>query len=190
MFDSCSEMYEVEKIINCKTFRNKKYYLIKWLCYPIGQSTWEPKSSLKHLNYLLDEFEASYPFSIDQEMYNIFCEEVKKQKTAKNKNKAIKYPVNTPKFLGRKKKIEFFSDSDLNDDYYDKLKAHLYININKKQNIATNSSNDNLVIDLSSTNTSSEVISRNSSSEGENMLNIKDKNEPKEIPKLKMPIMA
>ena len=37
MFDSSSNMYEVEKIINCKTYHNKKYYLIKWLCYPINE---------------------------------------------------------------------------------------------------------------------------------------------------------
>ena len=41
--------YEVEKIINSKIYRNKKYYLIKWLCYPIHESTWEPKSNLKNL---------------------------------------------------------------------------------------------------------------------------------------------
>ena len=38
--DNCLEhfdkVYEVEKIINCKFYKNKKYYLIKWLCYPIS----------------------------------------------------------------------------------------------------------------------------------------------------------
>ena len=51
--DSSSEIYEVEKIINCKYYRNKKYYLVKWLCYPIYESTWEPKSNLKSLNYMI-----------------------------------------------------------------------------------------------------------------------------------------
>ena len=40
-----SGMYEVEKIINCKIFRNKKYYLIKWLCYPIYESTFLKQST-------------------------------------------------------------------------------------------------------------------------------------------------
>ena len=35
--ENCSgDFYEVEKIINCKYFKNKKYYLIKWLFYPIS----------------------------------------------------------------------------------------------------------------------------------------------------------
>jgi hypothetical protein len=86
-FDSLGDIYEVEKIINRKTFRNKKYYLIKWLCYPINQCTWEPRDSLKHLNYLLEDFEARYPFSVDQDMYHYFCEEVKKKEELKKKLK-------------------------------------------------------------------------------------------------------
>ena len=73
--DSSSEIYEVEKIINCKYYRNKKYYLVKWLCYPIYESTWEPKSSLKNLNYMINAFEAEYPYSVDQYMYEIYSKE-------------------------------------------------------------------------------------------------------------------
>ena len=80
MPESFSNLYEVEKIINSKSYKNKKYYLIKWLFYPINESTWEPKSNLKNLKYLIDEFESKYPYSIDQDMYNIFCEEIKKKK--------------------------------------------------------------------------------------------------------------
>ena len=38
MHDSFTEMYEIEKIINCKTYHNKKYYLINWLFYLINES--------------------------------------------------------------------------------------------------------------------------------------------------------
>ena len=86
IYESCSNFYEVEKIINCKKYKNKKYYLIKWLFFPINESTWEPKSNLKNLKYLIDEFESEYPFSVDHEMYNIFCEEINKKKRYKNKN--------------------------------------------------------------------------------------------------------
>ena len=58
--ESSDNLYQVEKIINCTYFKNKKYYLVKWLCYPINQSTWEPKSNLKHLKYLIDDFESKY----------------------------------------------------------------------------------------------------------------------------------
>lgn len=186
MFDSSSNMYEVEKIINCKTFRNKKYYLIKWLCYPINECTWEPKSSLKHLNYLVEEFEAGYPFSIDQEMYNIFCEEVKKQKKFKNKCRRLKVISKNPKLLSKKKKIEYFSDSDLNDTYLDMLKIHLHININKKRNKDLKTQNDNLIIDLTPTNTPSEEININNSSEELNSVKFQGENEISKliIPKL------
>ena len=186
LFDSYADMYEVEKIINRKTFRNKTYYLIKWLCYPINECTWEPKSSLKHLNYLLEEFEAKYPFSVDQDMYNIFCEEANKKKRNKNKAKKLKESENEKKLLSKKKKIEYFSNAELNDDSLDRLKIHLYINLNEKHKEDSKKSNDELIIDLSSTNVPSE----------ENIINnpIKEPNliideEKKDISKLKMPEM-
>ena len=63
--ESRNEIYEVEKIITRKIYKNKKYYLIKWLCFPINESTWEPKSNLKNLNYMIGKFESQYPSSID-----------------------------------------------------------------------------------------------------------------------------
>ena len=187
MLESSSNMYEVEKIINCKTFRNKKYYLIKWLCYPINECTWEPKSSLKHLNYLIEEFEAEYPFSIDQEMYNIFLEEIKKQKRFKNKRRKLKVISNNQKFLTKKKKIEYFSDSELNDTYLDMLKIHLHININKKRNRDLKTQNDDLIIDLTPTNSRSEEIIINNTSEDANLVKFQVE---KETSKLIMPKMA
>ena len=170
MHDSFTEMYEVEKIINCKTYHNKKYYLIKWLCYPINESTWEPKSNLKHLNYLIEEFEAEYPFSVDQNMYNIFCEEVKKKKRAKNKAKNVKNAQNDDKLTTKKRKIECFSDLELNDHYLDRLKTHLHINTYKKKTKDIKQSNDDLIIDLSSTMTQCEENMNNNSSEDLNMV--------------------
>lgn len=155
-FDSLGDIYEVEKIINRKTFRNKKYYLIKWLCYPINQCTWEPRDSLKHLNYLLEDFEARYPFSVDQDMYHYFCEEVKKKRRINKKAKKIKESENEKKFLAKKKKIEYFSDTELNNHYFDQLKRHLYINLVEKQKGDSKSSSDELIIDLSSTSAPSE----------------------------------
>ena len=64
---------------------------------------------------MIEELEAQYPFSIDQNMYNIFCEEVKKKKIAKNKAKNVKNPQNENKLITKKRKIEYFSDLELND---------------------------------------------------------------------------
>ena len=99
-----NKTFEIEKIITCKLYKNKKYYLIKWLCYPISESTWEPKSSLNHLNSLLDKFESEYPFSIDKEMYNIYLEEMNKRKKRGRKAKKAKEIKNGAKLLSKKRK--------------------------------------------------------------------------------------
>ena len=186
IYKSCSNVYEVEKIINCKIYKNKKYYLIKWLFFPINESTWEPKSNLKNLKNIIDEFESEYPFSIDQEMYNIFCEEINKKKRYKNKNKKnLLESLNENEYIGKKRKIEYFSDIELNDDYLDKLKTHLYINIDKKQNKNKNISKSNLIIDLSSSNKQKEDSISNNSSEEPNSMNFEQAKT--NLPKLIMP---
>ena len=117
-----NEIYEVEKIINFKYNKNKKYYLIKWFSYPISESTWEPKSNLKYINDMLIKFENEYPHSIEQNMYNIYCDEINKRKERNKtgkKNKRIKYEIN---YLSKTKKIEGFTKTELKDILYDKLK--------------------------------------------------------------------
>ena len=148
IFDSNNKEYEVEKIITRKYYKNKKYYLIKWLCYPITESTWEPISNIKNLDSMLKEFEHEYPYSIDKEMFDIYCTETKKRKSKSHKIKKNKEIKSEKKFLSKKKKLECFTESELNNIYYDKLKSHLYINkINKKPNKLEN----DCFIDLSST---------------------------------------
>ena len=162
-YNNSSDIYEVEKIINCKTYRNKKYYLIKWLCYPISQYTWEPKSNLKNLNYMIEAFESEYPYSIDQDMYNIFCEEVKNKRRTNKKSKNLKEPSNESKFIAKKRKIEYFSDFELNNAYLNKLKKHLYIDSNNYDKIKDiKQTNDEFIIDLSSTEQNEENIDGNS----------------------------
>ena len=152
--DSSSEIYEVEKIINCKIYRNKKYYLVKWLCYPIYESTWEPKSNLKNLNYMIDAFEAEYPYSVDQNMYEIYSEELQKRTTKRNKRKSISKDFKTSiKFLSKKKKIEFFTNSELKDEFFDKLKVHLHLNMIQRH---TKAQENDVIIDLTSSTFESE----------------------------------
>ena len=141
-------LYEVEKIINCKYIKNKKYYLIKWLCYPINQSTWEPKANLKHLKYLIDEFENQYPYTIDKNMYNIFCNEVNNKKKLKKKGRNSKNLNSNVKFLSKKRNIESFNDKELNDQYLNGLKIHLHIKVDKSSLIDTNKREEDFYIDL------------------------------------------
>ena len=148
--ESSNKVYEVEKIINCKFYKNKKYYLIKWLCYPISESTWEPKSNIKHLSAMLDKFEAQYPYSVDQNMYNIYCSEVKKTKKRSKRNQKSEEIPKGIKSLSKSRKIEGFSKAELKDILYEKLKNHLFINIFKRHNIKHE---NQVIIDLSSTST-------------------------------------
>ena len=146
-----NEIYEVEKIINFRYYKNKKYYLIKWFSYPISESTWEPKSNLKYINDILIKFENEYPHSIDQNMYNIYCDEINKRKKRNKtdiKNKRIKNGIN---YLSKTKKIEGFTKTELKDILYDKLKNHLFINIIKRH---INKNENQVIIDLSTCNTS------------------------------------
>ena len=149
-----NEIYEVEKIINFKYYKNKKYYLIKWLSFPISESTWEPKSNLKYVNNMLIKFEKEYPNSIDQNMYNIYCDEINKRKKRSKKGQKKKDMRNGIKYSSKTKKIEGFSKTELKDVLYDKLKNHLFINITKRHIININKIENQVVIDLSIFNTS------------------------------------
>ena len=160
-----SGIYEVEKIINRKIFRNKRYYLIKWLDYPIYESTWEPKSNLKNLKYLIEEFEEEYPHSIDQNMYKIYCDDIKRMLKLRKKDKRSKKNKTNEIFISKKLRIEFFSKSELKDFYLDKLKIHLHLNLAKR---LIKSGESELIIDLGSSTSLSEEILTNEESERKN----------------------
>src|ERR1041384_1175447 len=50
------EEYEVEKILDVKTYHKRKHYLILWKGYPLHDATWEPIKNLTHCQDLLKEF--------------------------------------------------------------------------------------------------------------------------------------
>lgn len=181
--DPLSGMFEVEKIINCKVYKNRKYYLIKWLCYPIYESTWEPKSNLKDLNYMIDVFESEYPYSVDQNMYEIYCEEIKRRLKRRNKTKAIKEIQTNMVFLSKKRKIEYFSNSELKDLFLEKLKIHLHLDLAKRR---FETKESELIIDLSPSSLLSEETESNEECE---KVNINVTEEKKNLNKLIMPIM-
>ena len=179
IFNSNDKEYEVEKIITRKYYKNKKYYLIKWLCYPITESTWEPISNIKNLDSMLKEFEHEYPYSIDKEMYDIYCTETQKGKSKSHKNKKNKKIQIEKKFLAKKKKPECFTESELNDSYYDKLKSHLYIYKTKRK---TNKLENECIIDLSSnTTTNSEENISNFQDEKESIIEVEEKEDSNDL---------
>jgi len=179
MSDSMNEEYEVEKIITRKYYKSKKYYLIKWLCYPITEATWEPKSNIKNLDLMLKKFEHEYPYSIDKEMYDIYYTETKKRTKRSKKVKKDKKIQNEKKFLLKKKKLECFTQSELNDIYYDKLKSHLYINKAKKQ---MNKLENDFIIDLcSNTTTNSEENTSYFQDEKESTIELDEKEDSNQL---------
>ena len=51
------EEYEIEKIIDKRTFRRQVQYLVKWLGYPDSDNTWIPLSELQHAQEAIQDFE-------------------------------------------------------------------------------------------------------------------------------------
>ena len=66
-----NKYYDVEKIINKTRIGRKNYYLVKWLNYPIEDCTWEPLSNLQNVKFLVENFDADYPLSVDEKMFNL-----------------------------------------------------------------------------------------------------------------------
>jgi len=179
-----NEIYEVEKIINFRYYKNKKYYLIKWFSYPISESAWEPKSNLKYINDMLIKFENEYPHSIEQNMYNIYCEEINKRKKGSKTGKKNKRIKNGIKYLSKPNKIEGFSKTELKDILYDKLKNHLFINITKRH---INKIENQVFIDLSTCNTSFNEENNSISFNEKENLDAEEKNDENKLIK---PIIA
>jgi len=119
-------------------------------------------------------------------MYNIFCKEVNKRNRFKNRTNKLRKSPSDIKFATKKRKIEYFSELELNDHYLDKLKVHLHINVDDNQEDDKNQSNNDFIIDLSSARTHNEDSIKNNSLSEQN-LNIAQ--EQKDIPKLVKPKM-
>ena len=49
--------YEVETILDKRTFRRQTQYLVKWVGYPAHDASWEPVKNLSNTMDLITEFE-------------------------------------------------------------------------------------------------------------------------------------
>ena len=54
------EEYEVEAIMNHKTWGRGYRYLVKWKGYPISDNTWQPPSSFKNAQEILVEYQLAH----------------------------------------------------------------------------------------------------------------------------------
>ena len=50
------DVYFVERILNHKGAKNKRFFLIKWLNFPSSDNSWEPESNLLGCETLLDDY--------------------------------------------------------------------------------------------------------------------------------------
>ena len=48
LFPFFISVYYVEKIMNEKLESGKSFYLVKWMGYPVEDSTWEPEENFDH----------------------------------------------------------------------------------------------------------------------------------------------
>ena len=119
-------------------------------------------------------------------MYNIFCEEMANKKMNKKKAQNLKESSKESIFIAKKRKIECFSDSELNNDYLDKLKKHLYIDSYKNKNKDIKQTNDEFIIDLSSTEQTGEIINGKSLP----FIKLVDSEKPNTNHKLRLPKMV
>ncbi|KAL6077822.1 Chromobox protein 1 [Balamuthia mandrillaris] len=54
--EEAEEEFEIENILDCRTNKGIKEYLVKWKGYPSSQNTWQPESDLTNCQELLQEF--------------------------------------------------------------------------------------------------------------------------------------
>ena len=58
--DDESEEWEVESILNHRTRRNKREFLIAWKGWPTSENSWEPESHLRNAQYLLRNYKSRH----------------------------------------------------------------------------------------------------------------------------------
>jgi len=76
-----SDYYLVEKIIAKKKSGKSIKYLVKWVGFPLEQSTWEPIEHLENVKILLEEFEKS-----QKENLNLDYNPIKNSKSKDNED--------------------------------------------------------------------------------------------------------
>jgi len=56
----------VEKILNKRTVREKKKFLVRWKGYTAGEGTWENRENLENAKELVEEFEREHGEEVEK----------------------------------------------------------------------------------------------------------------------------
>lgn len=122
--DEPAEDYEVEAIIDEKTERGKKIYLVKWKGWPNSSNTWEPESSLSCPDivkkYRDSKAVKKSPISTKRGGRNATKNSSTPTSSSKKKKSAAGKTKSAPKSrAGKKKKKSETSDEENNDSQSD-----------------------------------------------------------------------
>jgi len=60
------EEFEVEKILNKRTVREKEKFLVRWKDYMAGEDTWENRENLENTKELVEEFEREHGEEVEE----------------------------------------------------------------------------------------------------------------------------
>ena len=59
-YDESNGYYTVEKLVDMKIEKGKKFFKVKWKGWPMEDCTWEPEVALKNVKNQVKSFEADY----------------------------------------------------------------------------------------------------------------------------------
>ena len=181
------DCFEVEKIITRKVDGKNKFYLVKWVGYPLKDCSWEPFSHLQKISGMIETFEQNFPNSIDKKrlrkyLYVSNLISKKGSHIIKIKNPFLKKRVFKNKQIRKNDNIIICID---NSNYFNKKDEEKKEEEEKKENYEENKETE-ISIDNISIKEEKENLKIDENLNEINMINSDENN----LPKLIKPIIV